>query len=456
MSRYARNRFGRTFDRRTALKTGAGLAGAAALGGRGWSAMAQDASPAASAGFDLSGMEISGDVEIEYWQYEYESKTTLVNETLIPAFMEQNPGITVKPVSFPYDDFQQKVAAAVQAGEGPDVLNVYYGWIPAYVQQQFLQPLSQEAFPHDVIESEYFPMVTAAKIKDEYYALPTAVRTLAMFVNNDVLSAAGVEPPTNWEETVEVAKATAKKNGDEFETVGITWDIGGQGHHWWRECLVRQNGQVPYSEDNRQVQWNSDKGVEAFEWMTAFLMEYDVTQNGFMTDGPTAFQNGAAALHVDGSYRVGTYKANAPDLNYSVVPLPEHVDKGSFASFWANTITRNAAEGDKNIAAHKFIAFLSSPDVMRQWTPAVGELPARSALADEEQFTSDEKLAPFIESLPYSYATFLVNEAELRQNVMDAFDQVTLNGVDAQTAVDEAAAATQERLDKYWSAIDEG
>ncbi|HET7520722.1 MAG TPA: ABC transporter substrate-binding protein, partial [Candidatus Limnocylindria bacterium] len=134
----------------------------------------------------------------------------------------------------------------------------------------------------------------------------------------------------------------------------------------------------------------------------------------------------------------------------------EHLDKASYASFWANTITRNAAEGDKNIAAHKFINFLSSPDVMLQWTPATGELPARAALASEEQFTSDEKLAPFIDSLPFSYATFLVNEAELRQNVMDAFDQVTLNGVDAATAVEEAAQKTQERLDTYWSAIDAG
>ncbi len=442
-------------NRRTALKYGAGAAGAAALAGHGWPAAAQDATPATSAGFDLSGMEISGDVEIEYWQYEFASKTTLVEE-LIPQFEEANPGITVTQVNFPYDDFRQQVAAAVQAGEGPDVLNVFYGWIPAYVQQQFLQPLSQDAFPHDLIESEYFPMVQAARVGEEYYALPTAVRTLGLFVNNDLLEAAGVEPPTNWEETVEVAMATTQRDGDNFEVVGMTWDIGGQGHHWWRECLIRQNGLDPYSEDNREVFWSDPEGVEAFEWLAAFLLEHEVTQSGFQTDGATAFQNGAAALHVDGSYRVGAYTTNAPDLNYSIVPLPGNVNQGSFASFWANTITRNAAEGDKNIAAHKFINFLSSPDVMRQWTPATGELPALSALAEEEQFTSDEKLAPFIESLPFSYATFLVDEAALRQDVIDAFDQVILTGVDAATAVAEAEASTQERLNEYWAAIDEG
>lgn len=449
------DRFNPRLDRRTAFKAGAGAAGAAVLAGRGWPAMAQDATPAAGGGFDLSAMEISGDVEIQYWQYEFASKTALVAE-LITEFNDANPGITVTQEIFPYDDFQAQVAAGVQAGEGPDVLNVYYGWIPAYVQQQFLQPLSQEAFPHDVIESEFFPMVTAARIGEEYYALPTAVRTLALFVNNDHFEAAGLEPPTTWEDTVEAALATTQKDGDEFQVVGMTWDIAGQGHHWWRECLIRQNGLAPYSDDNREIFWTEPEGVEAFEWMTAFLLEHEVTQSGFMTDGQTAFGAGGAAMHVDGSFRISTYTSDAPDLNYSIVPLPGNIEQGSFASFWANTITRNAAEGDKNIAAHKFINFLASPEVMRRWTPAVGELPARAALAEEEQFTSDPLLAPFIESLPFSYATFLVDEMALRQDVMDAFDQVVLNGVDAATAVEEAATSTQERLDEYWAAIDEG
>ncbi|MDP9358669.1 MAG: extracellular solute-binding protein [Chloroflexota bacterium] len=241
--------------------------------------------------------------------------------------------MTVKHVNFPYDDFRQQVAAAVQAGEGPDVLNVYYGWIPAYVQQQFLIPLPEEIFPAATIESDYFPMVTAAKVGDSYYALPTAVRTLALFYNKDLLGAAGVQPPTNWDETVAVAKATARKTGDTFDVVGITWDIGGQGHNWWREGLIRQNGLVPYSEDNRKLFWSNPEGVEAFNYLVAFLTEHGVTQAGFQTDGPTAFASGKAALHVDGSYRVGSLALDAPDLNYGIVPLPARKTQASFASF---------------------------------------------------------------------------------------------------------------------------
>ena len=39
-------------------------------------------------------------------------------------------------------------------------------------------------------------------------ALPTAVRTLALLYNKDILDAAGQKPPTTWEELVSVAQAT--------------------------------------------------------------------------------------------------------------------------------------------------------------------------------------------------------------------------------------------------------
>lgn len=444
----------RSINRRAALRYGALSAGAFGAA-RHLGASAQDATPDAPAvegpnDFGTASLELSGDVEIEYWQYELPAKTQLVEE-LIPEFEAANPGITVNHVNFPYDDFRQQVAAAVQAGEGPDVLNVYFGWIPAYVQQQFLVPFPQDMFPHDEIEANFFPMIEAAKVQDEYYALPTAVRTLALFCNMDHLDAAGVEPPTNWDELVEVAQATVQKEGDNFQVVGITWDIGGQGHNWWREALIRQNGGQPQTDDNRTLQWTTPEAIEAFNYLTSFLLEHEVTQAGFQTDGPTAFASGAAALHVDGSYRLGSLANDAPDLNYQVVPLPENEERASFASFWANTITRKAAEGDRLIASAKWIDFLSSAEVQQRWTPAVGELPARQALANDPALMEDEKLAPFIESLDYSYATFMVNEADLRQAVMDAFDQVTLNGVDPEVALQEAEDKIQAQLDEYWA-----
>ena len=104
-------------DRRRLLQGTA--AGATALALAGWSRSASLAAQDNGA----AALEVENDVEIEYWQYEFAAKVDLVNE-LIPEFQEANPKITIKHVNFPYDDFRTQVAASVQAGEGPDVLNV--------------------------------------------------------------------------------------------------------------------------------------------------------------------------------------------------------------------------------------------------------------------------------------------------------------------------------------------
>jgi len=150
---------------------------------------AAGASPSAGAGAGsgsfTTALQVKGDVEIEYWQYQFDSKVDLVNQ-LITEFQTANPKIKVKQVNFPYDDFRQKFAAAIQAGEGPDVINVYYGWLPAYVQQKVLLSLPSDAFNASAIEAAFFPMVKTAAFNGQYYALPTAVRTLALFYNNSL------------------------------------------------------------------------------------------------------------------------------------------------------------------------------------------------------------------------------------------------------------------------------
>ena len=85
-------------------------------------------------------------VEIEYWQYTYQSRVDAVDK-LIANFEATNPDITVKQTHFPYADYRKKVAIAVSAGDGPDVVQLFYGWLNDYVEAQLIQPLPSDAFP---------------------------------------------------------------------------------------------------------------------------------------------------------------------------------------------------------------------------------------------------------------------------------------------------------------------
>mgnify|MGYP003694417483 CR=1 FL=1 len=101
------------------------------------------------------------------------------------------------------------------------------------------------------------------KLDGKYYALPTAVRSLALFWNKTLFKEAGLDPerpPATLDELVDYAKKLTKRspNGDLLQA-GLTIDMGGQDHHWLREVLIRQFGGAPYSANNKTVAYNSQR-----------------------------------------------------------------------------------------------------------------------------------------------------------------------------------------------------
>jgi multiple sugar transport system substrate-binding protein len=261
------------------------------------------------------------------------------------------------------------------------------------------------------------------------------------------------KPPTTWEEFVDTALKTTKRGSDgTLEIAGFAWGPDGQGHQWWREALNRQNGLVPMSQDLKKLNWTDPKGIEAFTWWTDLVTKHKVGEQGFYTDDQTSFKTGHAALHIDGSFRLSTFASDAPNLNYAIAPLPAHKDKATYSSFWVNCLTKRAT-GARLDAGVKWLQYLTTPEVMRQWVEQVGELPARTSVASEPKYANDPKLGPFLQSLDYGYATFFVDEAADRQAVLDAVNQVLLNNMPPDQAVKGAADTVQAMLDDYWKSV---
>ena len=63
------------------------------------------------AGFSTFAFNAAQAVEIEYWQYVFDTRVKAMDQ-LITEFQKANPGITVKQVTFPYADYQTRVIAA--------------------------------------------------------------------------------------------------------------------------------------------------------------------------------------------------------------------------------------------------------------------------------------------------------------------------------------------------------
>lgn len=388
-------------------------------------------------------------VEIEYWQYTFKQRVEAM-DALIAQFQKANPDITVKHVTVPYDNYRTRIAAAIPAGEGPDVTQLFYGWLGDYIDAKLLQPLPAGSFDTATIDREFFPFVQGMKVKGQYYALPTAVRSLALFWNRKVFADAGLDPakpPATLAELIEVARKTTKRDAaGNLLTAGIALDTAGQDVQWIRQVLVNEFGGTPYSADGKKVTYNTPAGIGAVQWYVDLITKEKVSELGFLTDGVTAFRSGRAAMTIDGSFRLGAFDGQR-GLDYGVTELPGRDGvRSNFASYWVNGITAKA-KGEKLAAAAKFLAFVTTPAAMQLWMETVGELPARVALAQTDAVKNHPKYGPFVRGLSYAVATDFVDESIQRRVMMDMIDTVLLKKVPVADAVAQAAAEEQKVLD---------
>lgn len=400
----------------------------------------------------LSAQALGQTVTLTYWQYEFKTKVEAVNE-LIRRFEAQNPGIKVLHQTFPYDAYQQKVATSIPAGQGPDVVNLYYGWAPTWVKAGYLVPLPEDWAKR--VDESFVPMVQAAKVAGKLYGVPTAVRSLALFYNKDLFRQAGLSgPPRTWGEFLEAAKRLTVKQGNRFTQIGYGVAPDGQDHHLVREVLLRQFGGRPYSEDGRRVLYLSEAGVRALTFYTDWVRKYEIGVPGFFP-GNNGYRDGFIAgkigMIVDGSFAIGTIQQGAR-FNWGVAELPLERPggrKANFGSFWMHALTP-LATGAKREAALKFLAFLTSEETQRYWLEKVGELPASKALIRDPKLSLSPVYGPFVLSLGYAKATPFVDEAAQRKVMVDAINRVLLQGMDPAQSLKMAAEEEQKILDQFW------
>ncbi|SHJ25334.1 extracellular solute-binding protein [Wenxinia saemankumensis] len=387
-------------------------------------------------------------VEIDYWQYIYDTRVEAMDQ-LIAAFEEANPDITVNQVTFPYADYQTRIVAANMAGQGPDVMQLFYGWADKFIEGGLIQPLPEDVFPPEQIEEEFFPIVSAMSRDGQYYGLPTAVRSLALFWNKDLFAEAGIEgPPETLDELVEIGQQLTQTNdAGNFEVVGMTLDMAGQDHQWWREVLVRQMGGEPYSEDYSEVTYDDEAGTEALQFYTDLATVHGIGTPGFMDEGQAAFRAGRAAMTIDGTFRLGSF-SSIEDFEWGVAELPANAEgvQSNYASYFANAIG-SGAEGEEYDAAVKFLEYISSEEAMAVWLDVVGELPARRAAAMTDENMADPIYGPFLAALPYAHTTLFVDEAAQRQVAIDMTNRVLLEGQSPEDSIAEAAEEEQEIID---------
>jgi multiple sugar transport system substrate-binding protein len=356
----------------------------------------------------------------------------------------------VKLERIPGAEYPAKLRTAMGSPSAPDI---FFNWgggsIKDYQEAKQVVDLTDTIENDPTLKSGFLPAVLAAGgLGGRNYGIPMrGMQPVILFYNKALFAEAGIaNPPANLDELLAAALATTKRDGaGNITSAGITMDMAGQDHHWWREVLVRQNGGVPY-DDAGNVAYNDAAGAAALKFYTDLQTEHKVGLVGFMDEGQAAFRAGLAAMTIDGTFRLGAFESNP--FEWGVVELPADANglRSNYSSYFANAIGATA-EGEEKIAAEKFLAYISSPEAMEIWLDVVGELPARRDVAMTDANLADPVRAPFLKGLEYAHTTKFVDEAGQRQVAVDMVNRVLLENQAIEDSLAQAATAEQAIID---------
>jgi multiple sugar transport system substrate-binding protein len=384
---------------------------------------------------------------LEFWDMVWGPPEYIdTGEKLVAQFNADHPGIVVDYRSTPWSNWYQTFTTAIGAGTAPDVSTG-----AAYQSVQFYDQGAVAAVDDVVADWEssgaiedFLPgTVDRLRYDDHQVALPWAIDIRIPYYRKDLFEAAGVEPPTTWEELA--AAATALTSGDQYGIVS-TGDTLGTHHMYF---FILSNGGGLFTPE-RKVNLMDERNVEALTFFSDLVKAGVVhpASAGYVGDDAVkAFSQGAAAMFITNP----GFETRVPDIADKIgilAPLKgPHGDTGTIA--WVNNImlyTQSEHPEEAKIFLNWWLENLTP-----LWTEGhLSQLPVRKSIADDPYFTDNPNLKQIIDQwVPVAKTTGThyegifpaLNEVE-GEGVMQTLVQDLLQGKD----VNESMKKAEERM----------
>jgi multiple sugar transport system substrate-binding protein len=284
-------------------------------------------------------------VVLDYWDMQWGSPAFMNQlKDNVKQFNEEHPDIEVKFQQLAWGDYSQKLLSAVQAGNPPDIGGGDSG-IPfnmdAQGQTLDISDLYEEWEQDGTFEDMPDWAHEKWRYNDKAVGITWQFDQRAIFYRTDVFEAAGIAPPTTWEELLAAAKALHKPDQGQ---IGIAFP-GKQGtfdtDQFYMTFVMQAGGGLSDEEGNPT--FDTPEQLEALEFVQE-LRQYaaEGTPSWTFTEVLKEFNQGKAAMAFGGGWFVADIKKNAPDLADKIGVLPVLVGPGgeeaqhsvSFANPW--------------------------------------------------------------------------------------------------------------------------
>jgi multiple sugar transport system substrate-binding protein len=306
-------------------------------------------------------------------------------------------GVTITHDSVANPQLMPKVLQQLSSHTLPDLLMLDNPSLQQIAQTGALTPLSTAG----VDLAGYFPSILAAgTYQGKVYGLAPGVNSIALFYNKDLLSAAGLQPPTTWAElTADATKLTTSKHYG----FGLSADNDGEGAWQFLPFFWSNGGDLEHLD--------AAPSVQALQLLQGMVKSGSMSKSVVtwaQSDVNDQFIAGKVAMMINGPWQFPTLNA-AKNLHYGVasIPVPKVGDSVKVplgGEVWTVPVTTTAKEK----AAAKVLACMNNSANQLSFAKQVGYVPSLQSAAAEIAKESPA-LAPFVAEV----ATALSRTAEV-------------------------------------------
>ena len=390
-------------------------------------------------------------VTLTYWGLWEDSKTM---QSLINGFERQNPNIKIDYSKQDIKQYRERLLTRVANGTGPDIFRFHNSWYPMYAS--VLLPFPTDTITPVDFKKTFYPVVSKDLIKNgAIYGIPLEIDTLALYVNSQLFQAAGLQPPTNWNDFISDARVmTVKDSGGKIKTAGAAMGTFDNITHApdILSLLFLQNGV-----DLLKIQDSSDRATNALNFYTAFAMDNNNVWDDTLDPSILAFSKGNLAMYFGYSWDYFTIKQSNPNLTFQIVPVPQLPNQNvNLASYWAEGVSVKSKYQKEALLFMKYLAQKSTEEGLyaeQAKTRTFGEPYARVDLGST--LKTNPVLAPFIEEAPTAFSSPFVDSTYdngLNQGVNTYLGNAVnsiLNSTSPQTALETFSKGVVQVFQKY-------
>jgi multiple sugar transport system substrate-binding protein len=392
-------------------------------------------------------------IELRVWGHQA-AAFNAADQAMFDEFMKQNPNVSIKYETFPWDVFIQTIQTSLPAGNTADVILIPGGYTCRYASGGQLMEVPADVMTLDAAKEIFYAAPLGGQTCDgKLYGFPAEynIEYGGAYVNKSLFDAADVAYPPkwdNWDALVSDAKKMTTLGSDGVMTVaGMHFTNSDQLFTYFLAGILEQGANY-FAEDGKHFNFNSPEAIATIQKLIDMAQTDKIVDpiifNAESEWTGESFAQGHNAIGILGSWYAGDAKIAYPDLKFDYVTLPPMMgSEYKFASVggWGYVVGKSTKHAD---VAWKLTAFLGANQAnVLAFNSTSGTVPAMKAVA------ADPKL---LEAAPFIAATLPLLDSGQYQGYLTDPDQLAyeiiyptiLNALQGNLTAQEAANSINE------------